>query len=192
MKDKKAEIFRCGKELFFTKGFKDTNISDIAKNAGIGVGTFYNYYPSKEKLFIEIYTKENEQLKKSILKSIDLNQDPTSIVKKIVEKNIDAINSNPILKEWYNPDFFRKLEKNYHEEIAKNNDPLRNMYMELFLKWKTEGRMREDIDDKLLLAFFDSLVYIDTNKEQIGIQHFPQIIQYLAEFIMRGLTTFQK
>lgn len=192
MKDKKADIFQCGKELFFTKGFKDTNISDIAKSASIAVGTFYNYYSSKEELFIEIYTKENEQLKKEVMESLDLNQDPVSVVKNIVEQNINAIHSNPILKEWYNPDFFRKLEKNYHEESAKSNDSLPNMYKELFKNWKMEGRIREDIDDGLLLALFDSLVYIDTHKEEIGIQHFPQIILYLAEFIMRGLTSYQK
>ncbi|MCH5585816.1 TetR/AcrR family transcriptional regulator [Shimazuella sp. AN120528] len=192
MKDKKADIFQSGKELFLTKGFKDTNISDIAKNAGIGVGTFYNYYSSKEKLFVEIYTKENEQLKKAIMESLDLNQDPVSIVKKIVERNIDAIHANPILKEWYNPDFFRKLEKIYHKESGESNDSLPNIYKELFKKWKMEGRIREDIDDELLLAFFDSLVYIDTHKEEIGIQHFPQIILYLAEFIIKGVTDFQK
>ena len=51
MKDKKTDIFNCGKELFSSKGFKDTNVSDITKVAGMGVGTFYNYYDSKEKLF---------------------------------------------------------------------------------------------------------------------------------------------
>ena len=68
MEDKKIEIFNIGRELFCSKGFKDTNISDITKKAGIAVGTFYSYYPSKEKLFIEIYLKENEKLKNSIMK----------------------------------------------------------------------------------------------------------------------------
>lgn len=70
VEDKKLDIFNVGKELFSSKGFKDTNVSDITKKAGIAVGTFYNYYPSKEKLFIDIYMKENEKLKNSIMKSI--------------------------------------------------------------------------------------------------------------------------
>ncbi|WP_242832622.1 TetR/AcrR family transcriptional regulator [Clostridium saccharoperbutylacetonicum] len=39
-------------------------MSDITKKAGIGVGTFYNYYSSKEKLFMEIFLEENVKLKK--------------------------------------------------------------------------------------------------------------------------------
>lgn len=54
------EIFHCGKEIFKEKGFKETNISDITKKAGIGVGTFYNYYSSKEELFLDIYINENK------------------------------------------------------------------------------------------------------------------------------------
>ena len=33
------------------KGFKKTNIKEIAEKAGIGVGTFYNYYASKGTAF---------------------------------------------------------------------------------------------------------------------------------------------
>ncbi|MFB0844718.1 TetR/AcrR family transcriptional regulator [Paenibacillus oleatilyticus] len=55
--------------------------------AGIAVGTFYNYYSSKEKLFFENYMKENEKFKKHIIESLDMNQDPVTLVKQIVEQN---------------------------------------------------------------------------------------------------------
>ncbi|MGG4397395.1 TetR/AcrR family transcriptional regulator [Paenibacillus thiaminolyticus] len=189
--DKKQLIFNCGWELFHSKGFKDTNIADIAKMAGIAVGTFYNYYSSKEKLFFEIYMKENEILKKRIVESLDMNQDPVKLVSTLVEQNISAMNSSIILKEWYNRDLFRELE-HYYEEVKGNDDSVRSLYTDLFKKWKAEGKIREDIDDELLPAFFDSLAYIDSHKEEIGVRHFPQVIQYLAEFIMKGLTDCQK
>lgn len=40
MEDKKTKIYDCGKEIFSNKGFKDTNVSDITKKAGIAIGTF--------------------------------------------------------------------------------------------------------------------------------------------------------
>ncbi|MDN9012019.1 TetR/AcrR family transcriptional regulator [Brevibacillus laterosporus] len=189
--DKKKILFNCGRELFHSKGFKDTNIADIAKMAGIAVGTFYNYYSSKEKLFFEIYMKENKEFKKRIVESLDLSQDPVTLVRKIVEQNISSMSSNKILKEWYNRDFFRELEHHY-EEVKEDDDSIRSLYTGLFRKWKAEGEIRDDIDDELLPAFFDSLAYIDTHKEEIGVHHFPQLIQYLAEFIMKGLTDFKK
>lgn len=190
--DIKSDIFKHGKAMFSTKGFKKTNIKEIAQSAGIGVGTFYNYYSSKEQLFLEIYIQENENLKKSLIESIDLDQEPVKVINQLIMGNAEAIHSNPILKEWYNQDFYKKLEQYYQNEGSKNIDSFRDFYMELFKKWKAQGKIREDIDEELLPVFFDSLVYIDTHKDDIGIQHFPQVIQYLAEFIMQGLTNHQK
>jgi len=62
MEDKRTELYRCAKELFGEKGLKDTSIADITKMAGVSVGTFYNYFPSKDKLFMEIYVDENVRL----------------------------------------------------------------------------------------------------------------------------------
>ncbi len=191
MIDKKTDIFNSGWKLFCLKGFKDTNVSDITKMVGIGVGTFYNYYSSKEKLFIEIYIKENEKLKKSIMESVNPDDDPIKVIKKAMELNLNGINSNPILKEWYNRDVFSKLEQFYYKENGKNDaDFLYNNFAELIKKWQVEGKIRDDIDFELILSFFNSIIFIDTHKEEIGIRHFPQILDYLAEFIMKGLTDF--
>lgn len=189
MTDKKADIFNCGKELFCSKGFKDTSVSDITKMAGIGVGTFYNYYASKEKLFLDIFMDENQKLKKRIIESIDLDGEPAEIMKEIMSQNLSGMNANPILKEWYNRDVFSKLEQHYLEENGNSNiDFLYNNFADLIKKWQAEGKIRDDIDFKLILAFFTALLNIDTHKSEIGIQYFPQIMNYLGEFIIKGLT----
>lgn len=190
MEDKKKDIFNCGKELFSSKGFKKTNVSDITKVVGIGVGTFYNYFPSKEALFLEIFLEENIKLKKSIMEAIDLNDAPLELLKKLIALNINGMNSNPILKEWYNKDVFGKLEQQYREENGVNKvDFLYGSFVGLFQQWQTEGKIRSDIDIELIMAFFTAIINIDTHKEEIGLQYFPQILEYMAEFVMNGLTT---
>lgn len=189
MEDKKTEIFNNGKAIFSTKGFKQTNVSDITKAAGIAVGTFYNYFSSKEKLFLEIFLEENVKLKKSIMKSIDLNEEPLPLIKKLIELNINGMNSNPILKEWFNKDVFVKIEQQYREENGVDQvDFLYDSFAELFRRWQAEGKIRNDLDVELIMAFFTGIIIIDTHKDEIGIQHFPQIMDYMAEFVMKGLT----
>jgi AcrR family transcriptional regulator len=194
MEDKKADIFNCGKEIFSSKGFKDTNISDITKMVGIGVGTFYNYYSSKEKLFMEIYLKENEGLKRKIMETVDIDDDPAKVIKEVMAINFNGINSNPILKEWYNRDLFSKLEKEFYEQDGlKSIDEFMNSgIVGLIKKWKAEGKIRSDLDDDMILAIFNSIPYIDIHKSEIGIQYFPQILEHIGEFIMKGLTDCQK
>ena len=194
MTDKKADIFNAGRELFCSKGFKDTNVSEIAKLAGIGVGTFYNYYSSKEELFLEVFLKENEDLKKRLYESVDLNDDPVTFVTKFLTKNITEMNSNLILKEWYNKEFFSKLEQYFYEQdgLSSIDELMKSGRLELVRQWKAEGKMRNDIDDEMICAIFDSIPYIDIHKYDIGIQYYPQIMYYITEFIMKGLTDCQK
>ena len=186
----KADIFSAARELFYTKGFKDTNVAEIAKLAGVGVGTFYNYYDSKEKIFLEIYIKENEDLKKSMMGSVDLNDDPVTLVTKAVSENARAMESNKILKEWYNKDLFSRLEKYFDEQngIAGINSFIQSGTMEMIRAWKAEGKIRTDISDDMIMALFNAVPYIDLHKTEIGIQHFPQLTNYLTEFVMKGLT----
>ena len=42
MENTKITIFNCAKKLFASRGFKDTNVSDITNAVGIGVGVNVN------------------------------------------------------------------------------------------------------------------------------------------------------
>lgn len=46
--DKKAELLVEARQVFAEKSYKNTNISDITKRAGMAVGSIYKYYESKE------------------------------------------------------------------------------------------------------------------------------------------------
>lgn len=41
-------------ELFVTKGYSETKISDIADNLNISIGLLFHYYESKEQLYLEL------------------------------------------------------------------------------------------------------------------------------------------
>ncbi|UUZ87039.1 TetR/AcrR family transcriptional regulator [Paenibacillus sp. P26] len=58
-------------ELFQTKGYHSTKVSDIVKAAGIAQGTFYLYFKSKEDLF----RKAAEECMDEIAGALD--QEPT-------------------------------------------------------------------------------------------------------------------
>jgi len=44
----RERIFRAALELFAAQGFAATTIEQITEAAGVGKGTFFNYFPSKE------------------------------------------------------------------------------------------------------------------------------------------------
>jgi AcrR family transcriptional regulator len=192
--DKKDEVFSAARKLFASKGFKDTNISDIAKKAGIAVGSFYKYFSSKEEIFLKVYLKENEELKMRMFKSFNMNDDPVTMVTNLVSQNAVEMNSNRILKEWYNKELFAKLEKLFYEQDGfKSIEEMMNSGMAgMVKKWKAEGKVRQDLDDEMIIAIFKAIPFIDLHKSEIGIKYFPQILFYITEFVMKGITGNRK
>lgn len=188
MDDKKSIIYKCAKDLFSEKGFKDTNISEIVKGAGMAVGTFYNYYPSKEKLFMEIFIEENTKLKRTIFESLDLKQSPIEVVRDMLKFNVEGTRANPILKEWYNKSVYEKLQQVYREENGIDSvDFLYDSFHELIVQWQEQGKIRKDFDSKMIMMMFAAIINVDTHKDEIGLEYFPELLESMTELIMRSL-----
>ena len=56
----KNKIFEVSGRLFKEKGFENTTIDEITKEAEIGKGTFFNYFPTKEALLLYFAEKKDE------------------------------------------------------------------------------------------------------------------------------------
>lgn len=52
---KRDMILEAAYDLFLNKGYWDTKIIDIAEKAGIGKGTVYEYFSSKDDIFFELF-----------------------------------------------------------------------------------------------------------------------------------------
>lgn len=59
---KKNDLFKAAYDLFETDGINNTAISDIAKKAGVGKGTFYLYFKDKYDILDQIILKKSTEL----------------------------------------------------------------------------------------------------------------------------------
>ena len=189
MNDKKQQLYQSAKAMFSERGFKDTNISAITKAANMAVGTFYLYYSSKEQLFMEIFKDENTRLKKSFLETLDLGQSPKEIIAQMLRLNQEGLQASPILREWYASEEFRKIERTYREEHAIDSlDFLYDTFYMLVQRWQAEGNMRSDIDSQMIMKIFEAIINIDTHKDEIGLEYFPDLLHILTDLVLTGLT----
>lgn len=188
MTDKKQQLYQAAKTLFSEKGFKETNVSAITKAANMAVGTFYLNYSSKEELFLEIFKDENTILKQSCLAALDLSQSPKEIIFQMLRLNREGIAENPILREWYQSEEFRKIEQTYREEhVIDSMDFLYDAFLVLVRRWQDEGKMRTDIDSRMIMMIFAAIINVDTHKDEIGMEFFPELLEKMTELVLIGL-----
>jgi AcrR family transcriptional regulator len=62
----RKKIYDISIALMEKNGFANTTIMDISRMAGVSVGTFYNYFSSKEEIFFDIFHKADEYFKRVV------------------------------------------------------------------------------------------------------------------------------
>ncbi len=68
---KRKDIALSCREIFFQNGINDLTISQIAKSAGVGKGTIYEYFKNKEDIIFEIVTILIEERNIDMKKELD-------------------------------------------------------------------------------------------------------------------------
>ncbi len=79
-------------ELFVSKGFSETKVSDIAEALGISVGLLFHYYESKEALYKDLVEMGVQSTKR--LEAIKFN-DPMEYFLKTTEELFNAAEGQP-------------------------------------------------------------------------------------------------
>lgn len=127
---RKTEILEAAKKLFSQKGFLLTTLDEIAVAAEFGKGTIYNYFTSKDEIYIEII---NEVIDNHLR----------------IIKESDSSTKNPIeFIELYAKEIFRYCLSNsegfklYIREIVNHRTDTCITKNELF---EVESKEREDI-----------------------------------------------
>lgn len=60
--ERRDALLDAALECFVTQGFHGTAVPAVAKRAGVGVGTLYHYFASKEELVNALYRKWKEEV----------------------------------------------------------------------------------------------------------------------------------
>jgi AcrR family transcriptional regulator len=106
-------LLEQGYKLFSAYGLKKTNIEEIARSAGISKGAFYNFYESKEALFMDVVEQAETRVRQDILAVIDLpGLSPRARLFAVLKKAFDLFEAIPILQFFTGSDFdllFRRI-----------------------------------------------------------------------------------
>ncbi|MFW6035448.1 MAG: TetR/AcrR family transcriptional regulator [Halothermotrichaceae bacterium] len=180
------KLINKSSELFLKKGFKDTSVSEITERAGIATGTFYNYFSSKEELFLIIFIEENNKLKKEIMADLDFEGNTVEIIKYLVYKFLYGMQENIVLREFFNQNTFNKIEKKTNFKKEDYGEVAYELFIPVIKKWQARGRIKEK-DPQYIIAFFDAILYVYLHKEDIGSKFFPQLMDDLIKYIVNGL-----
>src|SRR5688500_1178274 len=79
MGDKRRQILDAALVLFAERGYHGTAVPLVASAAGVGTGTIYHYFASKEVLVNAVFRDAKERLRRTLFDGLDTTRDPHTL-----------------------------------------------------------------------------------------------------------------
>ena len=145
------EIAQAALKLFSQKGYAGTNVGQIAKSAGIGKGTIYEYFETKEDIFIAAIMEWISQFEFQLSAHLEKIDDPVQRLFAVAEMTVkwaDPLDpattrlSLEILQQFLMEGGVIFKKRNL---AIKIHDGLRRMVMNILLDGISKGIFKSEI-----------------------------------------------
>lgn len=100
---KRTKLLDTAFHLFTTKGFEETSVSDITKEANVGKGTFYLYFKNKQDLEARLISHRAAELFQHAAEAVHRYPEDLSLEDKamiLIGDLLDQLIANPILLQF--------------------------------------------------------------------------------------------
>jgi AcrR family transcriptional regulator len=74
----------------FSAGGPDASLEAVARRAGVGIGTLYRHFPTREALFEAVYRREVQQLSE-LAEALKSEADPVDALRRWLRSNVEFV-----------------------------------------------------------------------------------------------------
>ena len=92
--DKHQRIIKAALKVFAKKGFYNSKVSEIAKEAEVADGTIYLYFKNKDDILISVFETEMKTMINNMKKELGTSQDPIEKVRIFAFQHLNMITEN--------------------------------------------------------------------------------------------------
>ncbi|GAA0515099.1 transcriptional regulator, TetR family [Halorubrum aquaticum] len=187
----RSQLIEDGRELFARFGFDRTRIRDVTESVGIGTSTFYQFFDSKEALYVAVLHAERERLETHIDEAVSEADTPREEVKTMLRTTFREVRSNRLASRLIVEGELQLLYDQLSEAERQSIGPdARETELPYARRWAAMDEVRYD-DPDLISGLFRSLIFVTRAQDSpIGILHvseYEEVETALIETIVDGL-----
>jgi len=92
--DRREEILQTAQKLFADKGFRETNLNDVATQLGFRRQAVYHYFRSKEEILYELIDRAGQAIATSAQPTLDADMPPADKLAELVRNHVRQLLNN--------------------------------------------------------------------------------------------------
>lgn len=85
------EKILAGARAVFAESGSDAQMDDVARRAGVGVGTVYRHYPTKEALLVELVREKFRRFASDARAALERDGEPFELLAELMRTNAEAL-----------------------------------------------------------------------------------------------------
>lgn len=136
-----------GRDRFVRFGLAKTTVAGLAEDAGIGKGSFYQFYASKEALFLAISEREENGFRATLVAELDTLVDGRTAIKALLSAPSTRLKQHPFLALQLDPATISALVLRVDPSLLQANEERdQAAFVALARAWIDRGWIRKAID----------------------------------------------
>ena len=139
----------------FNAGGPEASLEAVAKRAGVGIGTLYRHFPTREDLFEAVYRREVEQLSE-LAEQLKNAKDPVDALRRWLRSNVEFVATKKGMSAALALTF-----QSTSDLAAFSMDRLTKAIGSLLDRAVAVGEMRGDVSPEDLLRTLVGMCYIN-------------------------------
>lgn len=146
IENKKREILQAAYEVFSKKGFHNASVSDIAHEAGIAKGSIYDYFHSKDDLFLSLLDFVLAEFFEEFVSPPEI-EDPVELLRQVFLAGLEIYQERENLLKFFifywGRSFGSADDSLVQEKLHQSFERNRRWIEKAYLKGVREGRFRK-------------------------------------------------
>jgi len=145
---KRDAILAAAQRVFARHGYHDARTSEIAREAGVAEGTLYNYFPSREDIFLSLFEERWKSFTDRVRRRTSALADPNDKLKSIFAEAMKLfVTSKPLAQV-----FLMETSPSsvfFNSRVALRLADFLDLIESILIEGKQTGRYHPDLDTRV-------------------------------------------
>jgi len=145
--ERREQILDGARRAFAEHGYEGATVARLEGSIGLSRGAIFNYFPSKEELFIELAVRDNARMSE-----LWVNEGLEAVIREVLELDPAwlGVNLELIRRVRTDPDFRARIEARQQEVVPLNRARIEQA--------QRDGEFRDDLEPRELGSFVNLIL----------------------------------
>ena len=148
--EKRPLILRAATEVFAEQGFAAVTVAEIANRAGIGKGTVYEYFTSKDELLFAVFEWMNEKIFERIAERLDEGGTTLERVQRLLDLGAEItreqVEMQAVVLDFWAASRGTRSEERYNQACRTTFRAYRRLIADVVRQGQANRELRPGID----------------------------------------------